>query len=186
MQAAGPTNNALQAEWEQVQAAQQSPAAFAPLYDRYYEPIFRFVWKRTADEELAGDLTAHIFLKALQKLSSYSFRGLPFSSWLYRIAANEVTQHYRTATRNRVVAIDDSGIQAMAEEGEDWEGLEKNLAALKEAMQRLNEEEILMVEMRFFEQRPFAEIAEILSITENNAKVRMYRLLGKMKKWIKN
>ena len=80
-------------EWKIIQAAQKNPAAFGSLYKRYFPQIFKFIYKRTDNEQLTGDITAQVFLKALQKLSSYSFKGVPFSAWLYRIASNEVVQH---------------------------------------------------------------------------------------------
>jgi RNA polymerase sigma-70 factor (ECF subfamily) len=61
------TQKEMQNEWTEVQAAQKTPAKFRVLYNRYYEPVFRFVYKRTADEALAADLTSQTFLKALQK-----------------------------------------------------------------------------------------------------------------------
>ena len=65
------SEDAIQAEWEEVQLAQQNPAMFRPLYSRYYEPIFRFIFRRTSDEMLTGDLCAQVFLKAMQKIKKY-------------------------------------------------------------------------------------------------------------------
>ena len=65
------TNAEMEAEWQQVQAAQRNPAQFRPLYNRYYEPIFRFVFRRCADESLTADLCSQVFLKAMQQLKKY-------------------------------------------------------------------------------------------------------------------
>lgn len=174
----------MEAEWLEVQAAQRNPAYFRPLYDRYYTPIFRFIYKRTADEELTADLCAQTFLKAIQKLADYEYRGLPFSSWLYRIATNEVTQHFRTVQKNRVVTIEEQAFHLMAEEAsnEYEETFALNLSKLQEVIQQLEDDDVRLLELRFFEQRPFAEVSEIMGITENNAKVKTYRLLQKLKK----
>ena len=89
------TEKQMQNEWIEVQAAQKNPASFRTLYDRYYESIFRFIFKRSADETLSADLTSQTFLKAMQKIDKYVFKGVPFSAWLFRIASNEVAQHFR-------------------------------------------------------------------------------------------
>ncbi|MEK7256829.1 MAG: sigma-70 family RNA polymerase sigma factor [Bacteroidota bacterium] len=174
---------AMQHEWAEIQAAQKTPAAFRPLYDRYFEPIFQFIHNRTANEELAADLCSQVFLKAMQRLEGYSFRGVPFSAWLFRIASNEVAQFYRSAQKNRVVCIDDLTLTDVLNEL-DEEDYERQRSALLKALKELKESDLEIVEMRFFEQRPFKEIAEVLDITESNAKVRTYRVLERLKKLI--
>jgi len=177
------STDALQAEWQEIQAAQQNPALFRPLYDRYFDPIFRFVYRRCNDESRAADLTSQVFLKAMQKLPKYEYKGVPFSAWLYRIASNEVTQYFRDNKKNRVVSLEKTQINDIVEEidGPNKEELKK---AMFSALDQLKEGEIQLIEMRFFEQRPFKEIADILEITESNAKVKTYRTLEKLKKII--
>lgn len=176
------TQEAMQQEWLEVQAAQKNPARFRVLYSRYYEPIFRFIYKRTGEEALAADITSQVFLKAMQKLHQYTFKGVPFSAWLFRIASNEVAQYYRKTTKNRVVAIEEYSLANIADEIEDKQELELNIEVLKEVIEDLKPEELQIVELRFFEKRPFKEVADIMDITENNAKVKIYRLLQKMRK----
>lgn len=180
------SDDELNVEWREVQAAQADPRAFKPLYQRYYEPIFRFIYRRCEDEATAADLCSQVFLKALRKLDTYEFRGLPFSAWLYRIAANEVTMFYRQQQRERVVSADTSLYHELVDEDSveddtitDQESLKHTL---RSALQRLKPEELSLIELRFFEQRPFAEIAEILDITEANAKMRTYRVLERLRK----
>ena len=122
-------------------------------------------------------------LKALQKLGTYQFKGVPFSAWLYRIASNQVAQHFRNTRKNRMVSIENHNLTDLAEEikPEDNQHL-KDL--LIESLKDLKPIELSLIELRFFEQRPFKEIADILDITESNAKVKTYRILEKMKKII--
>ena len=175
----------MQEEWLEVQAAQRDPARFRPLYNRYYEPIFRFIFRRTNQEELTADICSQVFLKALQRINSYSYKGVPFSAWLYRIASNEVAQHYRATQKNRVVSMEESSFTDMIDEldEQDTEGLRQQLLA---TLDTLKEGDLRLIELRFFEQRSFREVAEITGITENNAKVRTYRILERMKKKIAN
>lgn len=174
------SEEAVLQEWAEIQAAQRDPARFRPLYDRYFESIFRFVFRRTADEELTGDLCSQVFLKAMQKLDTYQFKGVPFSSWLFRIAANEVAQHYRQNQKNRVVSADDADLSDMMEEMEEDDN-ESHLNNLTKVLDTLEGKDLQLIEMRFFEQRPFKEIAEILDMTESNAKVKTYRILERLK-----
>lgn len=173
----------MQAEWREIQAAQSDPTRFRPLYERHYEPIFRFIHRRTADMDLSADLCSQVFLKAMQRLGTYQFRGVPFSAWLFRIASNEVAQHFRNAKQDRTVSVEDNQLGDMAEELDDGdsETLRRHLLM---ALNHLKEDDLQLIEMRFFEQRPFKEIADILGITENNAKVKTYRILERMKRFM--
>ncbi len=171
---------AMHAEWLEVQAAQEDVALFRPLYDRHYEPVFRYLYNRSQDTELAADLCAQVFLKALQRLGDYTFQGVPFSAWLFRIAANEVAQHFRQAQKARIVSMEEGGLHTLTDEVAE-DNSEAQRAALLQAMQTLKESELALIEMRFFEQRSFREIADILGITESNAKVKTYRILERMK-----
>lgn len=175
--------DAMQEEWALIRAAQQNPAAFRPIYDQYFETIFRFIYRRTADQNLSADICSQVFLKALQKLKAYQFKGVPFSAWLYRIASNEVAQHYRDSKKNRVVSIEQTNLGSLVEEIEvnNQEALSH---AMIQAIDQLKPDALQLIEMRFFEQRPFKEIADILGLTESNAKVKTYRILERLKKTI--
>ena len=175
---------AMQEEWAEIQAAQHDPAMFRPLYNRYFESIFRFIYRRTADESLASDICSQVFLKALQRLKDYTFKGVPFSAWLFRIASNEVSQYYRQQQKNRIVSVEDASLGDVMEEIEE-NNTERLQEELLRALDELKESDLQLIEMRFFERMPFKDIAEILGITESNAKVKTYRILERMKKNIK-
>lgn len=170
----------LEEERQVLEAAKRDPQAFEPLYRRYFEAIFRFVYQRLDDADIAQDLTQQTFIKALEKINKYEDRGLPFSSWLYRIALNELNQHFRSNSKNRCLNIESAGVDAMIEEMNE-DRYEPYIDKLIEVMDQLEPESQILIEMRFFEKRSFKEIGEILELTENNAKVRLYRLLDKMK-----
>ena len=172
---------AMNSEWTEIQAAQADPAMFRPLYNRYFEQIFNFVYKRTLNEELCSDIVSQVFLKAMQRLDGYTFQGVPFSAWLYRIASNEVAQHYRSTQKNRIVSIEDYSLNSMLDEMET-DDMAPFRSVLVNSLDELKEGDLEIIELRFFEQRPFREVANILGITESNAKVRTYRVLERLKK----
>ncbi|MBL7930606.1 MAG: sigma-70 family RNA polymerase sigma factor [Bacteroidia bacterium] len=140
---------------------------------------FLFILKRVESEEIAADITSQVFLKALSNLSKYKNMGFPFSSWLFRIARNEIYDLHQKNKVNMVVSIENDGILNMISEIGASEKQDHQFLYL--ALEKLEENEIELIEMRFFENRAFKEIGEILDITENNAKVRTYRTLEKLK-----
>jgi RNA polymerase sigma-70 factor, ECF subfamily len=171
----------LNREQQLVEAAQRDPVQFKALYNLYYERIFLYVWQRVEEKELAHDVTSQVFLKAMSNLHKYQFRGVPFASWLYRIAKSEVFTVFRQQQAQRTVSIDTHGLHSMMDEIQEdpYAGF---APLLGDAVASLEDDDLQLIEMRFFEKRPFKEIAEILEITENNAKVRTYRILEKLRK----
>lgn len=171
----------LNREQELVEAAQRDPVQFKALYNLYYERIFLYIWQRMEDKDQAHDVASQVFLKAMSNLHKYQFRGVPFASWLYRIAKSEVFTVFRQEQAQRTVSIDTHGINTMMEEIQEdpYEGF---APLLGDAVASLDEDDLQLIEMRFFEKRPFKEIADILEITENNAKVKTYRILEKLRK----
>jgi RNA polymerase sigma-70 factor (ECF subfamily) len=173
-------NNDLKQELQLVEAAKADPARFNVLYERYYKSIFIFIHRRTADEDITADITSQVFLKALLNIKKYELRGVPFSAWLFRIALNELNMYFRRNNSDRVVSLEQSSLGQIIEEVREDDNSyahQQMLAALKQ----LDIEDIQLIELRFFEKRPFAEVAGIAGITETNAKVRVYRILDKLK-----
>jgi len=80
--------------------------AFASLYERYLDPLFRYFYYRVGHRQDAEDLTEQVFLKAWQNIANYKSRGTPFSAWLYRIAHNLLVDYHRT--RHETEELDDS------------------------------------------------------------------------------
>jgi RNA polymerase sigma-70 factor (ECF subfamily) len=175
------TQQAIEEEWTLIQAAQTNPTRFGVLYNRYYEQIFRFIYQRTADEDLCADLCAQTFIKAMQNLSKYSYKGVPFSAWLYTIASNEIKQYFRKSNKSRVVTLEDNYVNTIKDEMDDKVELEINIVRLEKVLKKLKPDEIQMIELRFFEKRPFKEVGDILGMTENNAKVKVHRIILKLK-----
>jgi len=174
------TNQRMEEELSWIRRAQKDPESFGPLYKKYHEQIFRYVYQRMDDEEMAFDVTSQVFLKALNNLHRYEYRGVPFSSWLYRIAKSELYQSFRDKKAQRTVNIDSFQLFELIEEFVDDEK-EENRKKLFKSLKLMKEKDMQLIEMRFFEKRSFREIGEILEITENNAKVKTFRAIEKLK-----
>lgn len=163
-----------------IEAARHHPEAFAPLYDHYYKPIFLFLHKRFRDKELTADLTQQVFLKAMLNMKNYVNKGFPFSSWLYRIAINEMNMYFRKSKNDVDYEISEKDVQVLAHEL-DTQTREEELELLLSCVAELPAEHSQLIEMRFFDKLSFKEIGDVLEITEANAKMKIYRILEKLK-----
>lgn len=163
-----------------VMAAKANPARFAALYERYYPQILGFVYQRVTTKEDAYDVTQQVFLQAMLSLPKYELRGFPFSSWLYRIAINEMNGIFRRNEKRRGINLNENQLNDIGAELNNESNEWKEEAILK-ALTTLTEDDFQIIEMRFFEKRPFKEIAAILDINEASAKMRLYRILERLK-----
>ena len=135
------------AEETWVLAAQRDPHAFAPLYDRYAVPIYRFCYRKVGDVDLANDLTAQVFVKAIERIDRYQPRpGASFKSWLFAIARNTVTDAWRrqkpTADVEPLMDVlidDEPSPERRAIEAEDQVRVDRLLAYLPETQRTLVE-----------------------------------------------
>lgn len=163
-----------------VERAKKNIRAFDGLYDKYFEGIFQFIYRRTEDEGLADDLCSQAFLKAMQNIKKYEFRGLPFSAWLYRIASNEVNKHFNKTKRKRLFSLEEERLKELLEESEESFSQDK-VDFLTKTLKQMPTETIEILELRFFEDKSFKEIAFILNIGESGAKMRLYRAVDKLR-----
>lgn len=177
------TEQEIAAENEVVVAARKNAKVFGQLYDKYFEGIFNFILRRTDDEELTADLTSQVFLKALQNLKKYEYRGLPFSAWLYRIAGNEVNKHYTRGKGRRIYSLEEERFLELLERGNEEQSFgHDQVQHLIDALNQMPTDVVEVLELRFFEERSFKEISYILGIGESGAKMRLYRAVEKLKK----
>ena len=117
-------------------------------------------------------------------IKKYKHMGFPFSSWLYRIASNEVNMHFRAESKVVEVEILEKDVVHLLDEIEEADAQERQDLVI-EALNELPLQQTELIEMRFFEKRSFKEIGSILGITEGNAKIKVYRALDKLKALVK-
>lgn len=175
----------IQKEEGILRQAIDNPNAFAPIYEKYYLAIFKFVLQRVENENIASEIVSDVFAKAIFNLKKYKFKGTPFSAWLYRVAYNEIATKFRKGKRNRTVNIPDESWNMFQSEEEEFEDNSFSIKKMKSCLQQLKPHEIELIEMRFFEERAFKEIGEILELTTENARVKTHRALKKLQKLFK-
>lgn len=169
-------------ERQAIEAARTDPRRFAPLYERYFTDIFRFIHRRAGQAELTADLTQQTFLKALLALPKYQVRGLPFRAWLYRIALNELRMHWRKR-KEQAMDLSFAEVRGLSEEM----GLAEDVEAMRRlaiALSRLARDQARLVELRYFDGLSFAEVAQVLGIGEDAAKMRTHRVLGRLRQYL--
>jgi RNA polymerase sigma-70 factor (ECF subfamily) len=159
-------------------------AFFAEQYGEYLPRVLNYVRLRVDGEDLAQELTAQTFERALSRLHTLRDRGA-FGGWLFRIARSIVAGHYRR--RRPVVALESVGEQAVAdarvEPGPEArvEAFEE-VEALKEALQLLSEREREIIRLRFVAGLTNRAIAKMMGLREGNVAVILFRALRKLRR----
>ena len=143
-------------------AQQQDNEAFAQLYEEYFDKIYRYLVFKIGDRTEAEDMTQQVFLKALRSISSFKWKGISFSAWLYRIAHNEAVDFLRRKSKRVTVSLNESLVtgeddpQLAAERKSDVEHLILATRQLTEAQREV-------IALRFASGLPVAEVAKVMS-----------------------
>ena len=153
--------------------------AFGGLYEMFFDRIYRYIYYRTLHKETAEDLCSKTFLKALDKLTSFNAGKGSFSSWLYRIAANSMTDHFRQSSRVEF----HSGVWDMPSEDDHVIDVHNKLywEKLKPVLEDLPAEKRELIIMRIWDELSFREIAELTGKTEAACKMSFSRTLKTLK-----
>jgi RNA polymerase sigma-70 factor (ECF subfamily) len=161
---------------------------FAVLFDSYYQPIYGYIFRRVADYDLARDISAETFLRAFLKIKSFRWNGISISSWLYRIATNEINQYFRKKKYHPEklgsVLIGDKyflAADATREELEDELQRHQEYIEIQRGLKKLDVRYQEVIALRFFEGKDIKQIAEILEKPEGTVKSLLSRGVEKLK-----
>jgi len=162
-----------------IQLAKDDSAAFGELYERHVRRIYNYIYYRTSNSQDAEDLTAKVFMRALNHVENYDERGVPFTAWLYRIAHNLVANWYRDRSRRKIIPLDEFVEKGMRSElpevvAEEQEEQDRML----ESIQRLPPDRQQLLILKYVERLSNAEIGEIMGKTEGAVKSLYYRTLS--------
>lgn len=181
---ANPSVDELVPEFDEqavVTAAQSGDqAALSELYEHYFPKVYRYVSARLGNGEDAEDVTEEIFLRVIDNLGKFTFRGLPFGAWLFRIARNEIVSHVRrqkvrSATAPLTEFIPDPSPDHTVEIETQFA-----IAVVREAAEKLPEAQRQVIALRFGAGLSVAETAQALKKTENNVKVLQHKAIAKL------
>ena len=182
----------LEQEKGLVERAKNNTEAFGELYDRYYSQILGYVLRRTASIEIAQDVTSEVFFKALKNVRQFHWRGTPFSSWLYRIAAHEIANHFRKNKQEQFclkevynsISISNPSAETELLEAEAELKRHEEFLALHQNISKLPVKYQEVITLRFFENKQIKEIGETLGKREGTVKSLLHRGLEKLRKLI--
>ena len=160
-----------------VEAAQRDPARFADLYELNFERVYAYVVKRVQDRAESEDLTAEVFHQALANLKRFEWRGIPFAAWLFRIAANLISDRWQRSGRE---LADDQAIESAQVSPAEIEEVERR-ATLFRLVETLPVEQKRVIVLRFVEQKSIKEVASAIRKTEGAVKQLQFRALSTLK-----
>ena len=167
-----------------VSKAQTGDAAsFAALYEHFYAQIFRYVSFKTGNPDEAEDVTAEVFVRMLESIHTFRWKGYQFSSWLYRIAHNLVMDHFRKSGRKKTVALENAARIA----GDSSQDLDHNLDVnltmqeVRGAMEGLTDLQKQVISLRFAAGLSVSETARAVGKKDNAVKALQHAGLKKLR-----
>lgn len=153
--------------------------AFGTLYDLHIQGVYRFIYYKTHHKEAAEDLTSLTFMKALEKITTFSPEKASFKTWIYQIARNSVTDYYR---RYRETSdIEDIWDLHTTEDIPMDTDARMKLAEVRKHLRKLKPEQREVVLLRVWNGYSFKEIAEITGKTEAACKMSFKRTVEQMR-----
>lgn len=155
---------------------------FAEYYDEYMPKIFRYVYSKVSDRELAEDLVSEISMKALEHFDSYN-PEFPFGGWFYGIARNHVIDHYKRHARESHVSVDELE-NVLPDKSNPQKDTEEALTKeqLCSALSLIPEDKRELVTLHYLSGYSYHEIAQMMGKEENAVKVATHRAINELRK----
>lgn len=163
-----------------VKAAQGDRVAFGHLYDAHVNELYKFVYYKTHHKQSAEDLTADIFMKALEHMGSFDPSKAGFRTWLYTIARRTIIDHYRKQKPS--TSIEDAWDLPYDTDVVSDLHTQLDVEQLKKYMHVLSAEQRDILMLRLWEDMSFKEVAEVLGKTEGSCKMAYSRALKTLRR----
>ena len=164
-------------------AQQRDQVALTQLYEENFDRIYRYIVLKIGDRTEAEDMTQQVFLNALQSISSYKWKGMPFASWLYRIAHNQIVDYLRKKSRHASVPLDESITKADAD-GDPKHITERKMEIeeLVVATKKLTTAQQEVISLRFAGELSIAEVAGVMGKSEGAIKALQHSAIVALRK----
>lgn len=178
----------LEQERRLVEAAKQNPANFKELYQLYFDKIYNFILSRSGNVGLAEDIASQTFISALEKIRQFEWRNVSFGAWLYRIAINNLNSYFRKY--KRISLVEEETLINLADQQlppcEPYADIDEQdrIKELNLAIKKLPADEQNLVALKYFQNKSYEEIAEILNLPISTVGVKLHRGLKKIRKII--
>ena len=164
--------------------AANDPDAFVALYNAYFQRVYSYTFYRCNDQASAEDLTGRVFERLLVYISRYTPQKGPFEAWLFALARNVVSDHYR---RQRFPWLPWEAFRQQPDRGPSPEDLSiqhEALDALNLALQRLDPRARDLISLKFFARLTNRQIAGIVHMSESNVGVTLFRAMSRLRQWM--
>ncbi|MBE0479827.1 MAG: sigma-70 family RNA polymerase sigma factor [Dehalococcoidia bacterium] len=155
--------------------------AWAGLYEDYFPRVYRYIAVRIKDRTEAEDLAGQVFLKAVEAGRSFTWRGAPVSSWLFRIARNQVIDYLRLRKYRQAVPLDNE-VPGSGAGPDDLAAVACELARLVQAIGELTGAQRDVIELRFTAGLPTAEVARVLGKSPSAVKAMQHSALESLRR----
>lgn len=146
---------------------------FSLLVERYQQKIFGLCYKILGNKQDGEDAAQEVFLKAYQKLASFNFNA-KFSTWLYRVGVNTCYDLLRKG-KDKAQEVEWDKLEVKEEGPEETFQRQEGLQEIEKAVRKLTPEQQIIVTLHLFNELTYEEIAKVLNITPEAAKMRYYR-----------
>ena len=167
---------------ELVRRAQKGDVeAFGELYENFRVSIYRYMFYRTSDTQTADDLTSEVFLRMIRNLAGYQVQEATFQAWLFQIAHNLLTDHYRKMSVRNHVSLEEQGMSVQEADSSTAAERSLNSVTLRQALNRLTSEQRDVIVLRFVAGMPIAEVAQALNKSEDAIKGLQRRGLAELR-----
>jgi len=171
----------VQDEKELVERARhRDQEAFAQLYEKHFDKIYRYVRLKIGNETEAEDMTQQVFLNALQSISSFKWKGVPFSSWLFRIAHNQVVDYFRK-NKSTTVPLDESLVSS-SDNPQSATERKLDIEQLILATKQLTEAQREVISLRFAGELPIAQVAKAMGKSQGAVKALQHSAVVALRK----
>jgi RNA polymerase sigma-70 factor (ECF subfamily) len=166
-----------------ARAQEGDGGAVSQLYRQYAPGIYGYVASRVGDPAVAEDLTSEVFLRALEGLPQFEYRGIPFSAWLYRIAHDRMVDHLRRQARRPTIPLEEALLPShdgIDEEVDSRLGMDQ----LSKAIERLTAEQHQVILLRFVAGFKLSEVAYVMDKSTDAIKMLQLRALTHLRQWV--
>lgn len=178
-------------EEQLIKGIRINPDKFEKIYNRHYQTIFNYCYRRTGDFDTSKDITSEIFLKAYLNIHKFKWKDIPILSWLYRIATNEINLFYRSQKYSPTFISEiysnysiAATIEDLVEEKSNAEAKlhkDKQFVQVQDAIKELPLKYQEVISLKYFEQLKIKEIGTILNKKEGTIKSLLSRGISKLK-----
>lgn len=163
--------------------------AFSFLVRKYQDMVFSIALKMLQNREEAEDVAQEVFVKCYHSLGKYKGKA-KFGSWLYRITYNACLDNIKSYSRNfnttELIEHVHEGEVGMLENGIDVLEQKERNATIQNAIKQLSSDEQVIILLYYFEELPLKDIAEIVDVSLDNIKIKLFRSRKKLFKLLKN